>query len=372
MAPSAITHDYYAVLEVDQTATSSEIIKSYKRLALLRHPDRNTTRNTTEAFQLLGAAYETLKDESKRRNYDLIYPRIKITRNPPYQSSQAPHSAPDANKPNQDDTKEATASLSAILRAKQERLASWSRTQKVYDDAIFELRRDIRKLQSAIREFEDIEKAERAEEAAAKSWSTWFLSPLRQKSVEVESEKEQKARDRLQRLHSKNFKERDLTKKESELREREAILRTKRQVFDDANKKDDITKAAIEERIRAQKERERLEKERLEREELQRARREQAEKDQRETERQWAEWREQQAAERKKREQAEETARKELKEKIRKARLEEIRKGQEQPARTFGAGSSRHFSESNTMPRLQNASLRELPEESKATEKKPR
>ncbi|KAF8850433.1 DnaJ-domain-containing protein [Acephala macrosclerotiorum] len=379
MAPTAITHDYYAVLEVEQTATLGEIIKSYKRLALLRHPDRNTTRNTTDEFQLLGAAYETLKDESKRRNYDLIYPQIKNTRTPPRPTPQTPRPAPGATKSNQDDTTEATASISAILRAKQERFASWSRTQKVYDDSIFELRREITRLQSVIRKFEDIEKAERAEEAAAKSWSKWLLSPLYQKPVETEERKEQKARDRLLRFHIKNFRERDLQKKELERKELESLLRTKRQEFDNANKKDDIAKSAIEERIRAKRERERQEKERLEREELQRAWKAKLEKMQREaaraererTERQekermereemqrvWkeqfekrrkeaaraarerAELQEKQATERKKREQAEEAARKERAEEIRKrqeaARASEAfqgnRKGQEQPA----------------------------------------
>ncbi len=52
MAPTAVTHDYSAVLEVGQTAITGEMIKLYKRLAFLRHPDRNKTQNTTETFQL--------------------------------------------------------------------------------------------------------------------------------------------------------------------------------------------------------------------------------------------------------------------------------------------------------------------------------
>jgi curved DNA-binding protein CbpA len=41
------------VLEVGQTATSELITKSYKRLALKVHPDRNAKHNATEAFQLV-------------------------------------------------------------------------------------------------------------------------------------------------------------------------------------------------------------------------------------------------------------------------------------------------------------------------------
>lgn len=54
MAPAEVTEDYYAVLDVAPTATRDAIIKSYKRLALLRHPDRNRLSvNATAAFQLV-------------------------------------------------------------------------------------------------------------------------------------------------------------------------------------------------------------------------------------------------------------------------------------------------------------------------------
>jgi curved DNA-binding protein CbpA len=51
MAPVPFTEDYYKVLEVECDATLELINKSYKRLALKLHPDRNIQRNATEAFQ---------------------------------------------------------------------------------------------------------------------------------------------------------------------------------------------------------------------------------------------------------------------------------------------------------------------------------
>jgi hypothetical protein len=53
MAPSLVTEDYYVVLEVGQTAAPELIIRSYKRLALKLHPDRNAKHDTTKDFQLV-------------------------------------------------------------------------------------------------------------------------------------------------------------------------------------------------------------------------------------------------------------------------------------------------------------------------------
>ena len=53
MAPALVTEDYYMVLGVGQTASLELVIKSYKRLALKLHPDRNTKHDATEAFQLV-------------------------------------------------------------------------------------------------------------------------------------------------------------------------------------------------------------------------------------------------------------------------------------------------------------------------------
>lgn len=53
MAPVPNTEDYYMVLEVVQTATPEAITRSYRRLALKLHPDRNAQHDSTEAFQLV-------------------------------------------------------------------------------------------------------------------------------------------------------------------------------------------------------------------------------------------------------------------------------------------------------------------------------
>ena len=53
MAPVEVTDDYYAILEVPFTATLEDIKQSYRRLAILLHPDKNPDKpNATASFQL--------------------------------------------------------------------------------------------------------------------------------------------------------------------------------------------------------------------------------------------------------------------------------------------------------------------------------
>ncbi|KAF7542506.1 hypothetical protein G7Z17_g11512 [Cylindrodendrum hubeiense] len=67
--------DYYAILEVSDSATTQQIRDAYKRAALKTHPDRVTTDSPdrserTRKFQLVNDAYFTLSDTTRRREYD--------------------------------------------------------------------------------------------------------------------------------------------------------------------------------------------------------------------------------------------------------------------------------------------------------------
>jgi DnaJ family protein C protein 9 len=65
----------YTTLGITSTATSEEIRKAYRKLALKYHPDKHTTKNVTEkeelgkVFQRVGFAYAVLSDETKRKRY---------------------------------------------------------------------------------------------------------------------------------------------------------------------------------------------------------------------------------------------------------------------------------------------------------------
>jgi len=63
--------DYYEILEVSRSCSDTELKKSYRKLAMKYHPDRNPdNKEAEEKFKALSEAYEVLKDPEKRAIYD--------------------------------------------------------------------------------------------------------------------------------------------------------------------------------------------------------------------------------------------------------------------------------------------------------------
>uniref|UniRef100_A0A1J3IVW3 DnaJ-like protein subfamily B member 1 n=1 Tax=Noccaea caerulescens TaxID=107243 RepID=A0A1J3IVW3_NOCCA len=65
--------DYYNVLNVNPTASEDDLKKSYRRLAMKWHPDKNPTTSKREAeakFKQISEAYDVLSDPHKRQIYD--------------------------------------------------------------------------------------------------------------------------------------------------------------------------------------------------------------------------------------------------------------------------------------------------------------
>ncbi len=63
--------DYYEVLGIKKNASNDAIKKSYRRLAMKHHPDRNTEDSDAESkFKEAKEAYEVLSDSDKRAAYD--------------------------------------------------------------------------------------------------------------------------------------------------------------------------------------------------------------------------------------------------------------------------------------------------------------
>src|SRR3954452_17576475 len=63
--------DYYEILEVTRNAAGDEIKRSYRKLAVKFHPDKNPGDHTAEEkFKEIAEAYDVLMDAEKRAAYD--------------------------------------------------------------------------------------------------------------------------------------------------------------------------------------------------------------------------------------------------------------------------------------------------------------
>jgi molecular chaperone DnaJ len=64
--------DYYAILEIDKNASETDIKKSYKKLAVKWHPDKNPNnlKEAEEKFKEIVEAYSILSNPQKKSQYD--------------------------------------------------------------------------------------------------------------------------------------------------------------------------------------------------------------------------------------------------------------------------------------------------------------
>ncbi len=62
--------DYYRTLEVHPKATTQEIKKAYRKLAVKYHPDKSNYEDADRLFAAINEAYRTLSDPDKRFVYD--------------------------------------------------------------------------------------------------------------------------------------------------------------------------------------------------------------------------------------------------------------------------------------------------------------
>ena len=62
--------NFYKILKINNNASISEIKRAYKQMALKYHPDKNKSNDSANKFHQIKLAYDTLIDESKRKEYD--------------------------------------------------------------------------------------------------------------------------------------------------------------------------------------------------------------------------------------------------------------------------------------------------------------
>src|SRR5256885_3567815 len=63
--------DLYGVLGVEPGASEDDIKRAYRQLARELHPDVNADPEAEQRFKEITAAYDTLSDPARRRQYDL-------------------------------------------------------------------------------------------------------------------------------------------------------------------------------------------------------------------------------------------------------------------------------------------------------------
>ena len=64
---------FYNILGVEETASKDDIKKAYRALSMKHHPDKNPgNTECVSKFQKINEAYETLGDEQKRNEYDMV------------------------------------------------------------------------------------------------------------------------------------------------------------------------------------------------------------------------------------------------------------------------------------------------------------
>lgn len=66
-------HDYYKILGIEKDASAGQIKKSYRKLAMKYHPDKNKgNKQAEEKFKQISEAYAVLSDPEKREKYDMF------------------------------------------------------------------------------------------------------------------------------------------------------------------------------------------------------------------------------------------------------------------------------------------------------------
>jgi len=64
------TEDHFEILNVSRDASTSDISKAYKKLALKLHPDKTTEAGAEDAFKKVSGAFSVLKDTEQRTHYE--------------------------------------------------------------------------------------------------------------------------------------------------------------------------------------------------------------------------------------------------------------------------------------------------------------
>ena len=74
---------FYDILGVSKDATDEQVKASYRKRAMVLHPDVNKSAQAEDEFRDLQEAYATISDSAKRREYDAIQRRMAAKQTAP-------------------------------------------------------------------------------------------------------------------------------------------------------------------------------------------------------------------------------------------------------------------------------------------------
>jgi|SRR5690554_1984223 len=73
-------YDFYQVLDISYPSNKEEIKKAYRKLARIYHPDMQNNESeyyeSSEDFYKIDLAYQTLKEQNSKENYDFLYEKF--------------------------------------------------------------------------------------------------------------------------------------------------------------------------------------------------------------------------------------------------------------------------------------------------------
>ncbi|KAH6872197.1 hypothetical protein BKA58DRAFT_468020 [Alternaria rosae] len=165
------TRDHYFGLGLDDWATTTEIKKAFKRLALLYHPDKKAPGQTIDAieFRPVREAFEILADPEARSEYDARYADIQMNWDM-YRSDFADYEDRVERERVEAEEKRARVQKEQQRQAEEER-------RKAEEEARAEAERTIREKKEKLAELRSYQAAARAEgeraEAAEERLQKW-------------------------------------------------------------------------------------------------------------------------------------------------------------------------------------------------------
>ncbi len=90
--------NYYQILGIQRDASYDEVRRAFRQKAKTMHPDVNSSKSAHDNFQKINEAYQVLRDEVKRKDYDARLRTGNFTAKVYYRPAQSPSSASSPKK----------------------------------------------------------------------------------------------------------------------------------------------------------------------------------------------------------------------------------------------------------------------------------